>query len=84
MASGLDPETLSQYLNYPIQAPPPGVTPNFVNPDSTAYQVYITSGLCIPLMLGFAASRFASKFFTKYQTFLTDDSKLPCAISSGA
>ncbi|KAI3328370.1 hypothetical protein F4824DRAFT_493210 [Ustulina deusta] len=56
MASGLDPETLSQYLNYPIQAPPPGVTPNFVNPDSTAYQVYITSGLCIPLMLGFAAS----------------------------
>ncbi|KAF2970324.1 hypothetical protein GQX73_g3175 [Xylaria multiplex] len=73
MAEGLDPETLSQFLNYPIQAPPPGVIPNFVNPGSTAYQVYITAGLCIPLMLGFAASRFSSKFCNAYKTFLTDD-----------
>ncbi|RYP77945.1 hypothetical protein DL771_000804 [Monosporascus sp. 5C6A] len=40
--AGMSPETLSQYLDYPIQSPPPGVTPNFVNPDSTAYQVYVS------------------------------------------
>ncbi|KAK4186022.1 hypothetical protein QBC35DRAFT_524564 [Podospora australis] len=40
----LDPETLGRLLEFPIQQPPEGVTPNFINPSSSAYQVYATAG----------------------------------------
>lgn len=49
----MDSATLGQYLDYPIQPPPEGMTPNFVNPDSTAYQAYITAGRCLALMVMF-------------------------------
>ncbi|KAK8017152.1 hypothetical protein PG991_008228 [Apiospora marii] len=66
----MDPATLSQYLQYPIQAPPPGVTPNFVNPDSTSYQVYATG----PCVSGGAFGRHAWNIllgaFTKSQLIL--------------
>jgi hypothetical protein len=66
-------ETLEQYLDYPLMAPPPGVTPNFVNPDSTAYQVYITAGVCIPLMLFFSATRFLSKNYMGRKTIIWEE-----------
>ncbi|KAK8076768.1 hypothetical protein PG994_004040 [Apiospora phragmitis] len=69
----MDPATLSQYLQYPIQAPPPGVTPNFVNPDSTSYQVYAIAGVCTPLMLFFASLRWGCKIFLKQKVILVDE-----------
>ncbi|KAK7917932.1 hypothetical protein PG985_009806 [Apiospora marii] len=75
----MDPATLSQYLQYPIQAPPPGVTPNFVNPDSTSYQVYATAAVCTPLMLVFASFRWGCKIFVKQKVILLDES-----VSGGA
>jgi hypothetical protein len=57
----LTPEELSQLLDYPTQAPPPGVTPNFNNPHSIAYQVYITAGFCIILMIVFSLIRVMAK-----------------------
>lgn len=59
----MDPATLEQYLDYPIQAPPDGVTANFVNPESTAYQVYITAGVCLALMVVFSLTRLLSKIY---------------------
>ncbi|KAH8705547.1 hypothetical protein BGW36DRAFT_422101 [Talaromyces proteolyticus] len=55
------PDMLSQLLDHPSQSPPPGVTPNFINPDSIAYQVYITAGVSIPLILAFPLLRVISK-----------------------
>lgn len=75
----MDPATLSQYLQYPIQAPPPGVTPNFVNPDSTSYQVYATAAVCTPLMLVFASFRWGCKVFVKQKVVLLDESQ--CCLS---
>ncbi|KAK8108382.1 hypothetical protein PG984_014183 [Apiospora sp. TS-2023a] len=69
----MDPATLGQALGYPIQAPPPGVTPNFVNPDSTLYQVYVTAAVCIPLMLVFASFRWGCKVFVKQKVILVDE-----------
>ncbi|EXV05275.1 hypothetical protein X797_002963 [Metarhizium robertsii] len=40
----MDTDMLPLDLQYPIETPPPGIAPNFVNPDSNAYQVYITAG----------------------------------------
>lgn len=73
--AAMDMETLSQYMDYPIQAPPPGVTPNFVNPESTAYQVYITAGVCVPLMLVFSMTRFISKLYLGGKVILSDESQ---------
>ena len=47
----------------PAAPPPPGVIPNFVDPPSRAYQVYVAAGVCLPLMLAFAALRFYAKVF---------------------
>ena len=47
----------------PASPPPPGVRPNFVNPVSRAYQIYVAAGVCLPLMLLFAGMRFYAKVF---------------------
>jgi hypothetical protein len=74
----LTPEALSQLLDYPTQAPPPGVTPNFNNPHSIAYQVYITAGFCIILMLVFSLIRFMAKTRSSARNInLSDESKFP-------
>ncbi|KAF5126386.1 hypothetical protein E5D57_011083 [Metarhizium anisopliae] len=70
---------LSRNLQYPIQTPPPGITPNFVNPDSNAYQVYITAGVCIPLILMFAFFRFVSIAYAHRKATVADES-----VSGGA
>jgi hypothetical protein len=78
----LTPETFSQFLAYPTEVPPPGVTPNFINPYSTAYQIYITAGVCIVLILGFSLIRFLSN--TRHSpkpTIIRDESQsLLCVI----
>jgi hypothetical protein len=35
----------------PLRQPPPGRQPNFVNPESRAYQSQITFGVCIVLVV---------------------------------
>jgi hypothetical protein len=73
--AALTPETLSGLLNFPIQVPPPGVTANFDNPDSIAFQVYITAGVCIPLIVAFSITRFASKIYLDRKTILLHESE---------
>lgn len=73
----MDAETLSHYLDYPIQAPPEGVVPDFVNPSSISYQLYITAGVCIPLMLLFSLTRLLSKVYVGPKKIKTDESRSP-------
>ena len=62
-------------INSPLLPLPPGVAQNLDNQESRAYWVYITVGLCLPVILFFAAIRFHVKFFIKART--RDDCKLP-------
>lgn len=71
----MDAATLAHYLDYPIQPPPEGVTPNFVNPDSTAYQVYITAGVCSALMVVFFLIRILSKIYFGPRKIRADESE---------
>ena len=43
--------------NEPLGAPPPGITPNFANPPSTAFKLRIAAAICIPLAVMFGALR---------------------------
>ena len=47
----------------PSAPPPPGVIPDFIDPPSRSYQVYVAAGVCLPFMLIFAALRFYAKVF---------------------
>jgi hypothetical protein len=42
--------------------PPPGVTPNFVNPESNGYQIIITGIVLLVLMLPFLGARLYAKY----------------------
>ncbi|KAI9649332.1 hypothetical protein NHQ30_001904 [Ciborinia camelliae] len=55
------PASSASLLDYPISPPPPGQTPNFANPESRASWIYIASGICVPLILIFAALRIYAK-----------------------
>ena len=43
--------------NMPVASPPKGVVPNFNPQYSRAYEVYVTAGVCLPIILIFAAAR---------------------------
>jgi hypothetical protein len=64
----LTPELLSQLLDEPTQRAPLGVTPNFIDPYSIAYQVYITAGVCILLMVVFSLLRFVAKTYYSWKS----------------
>ncbi|MCJ1381606.1 hypothetical protein MMC17_004717 [Xylographa soralifera] len=53
--------TLAGLENEPLGAPPPGVIPNFAHPETTAPELYVAAGICIPLILVFAVIRFYAK-----------------------
>ncbi|KAK3372600.1 hypothetical protein B0H63DRAFT_551337 [Podospora didyma] len=53
----LTPETIVQIRDLPVEAPPPGMVSNFVNPDSTAYQMYASASIFIALMVVFSLVR---------------------------
>ncbi|KAK0621944.1 hypothetical protein B0T17DRAFT_509243 [Bombardia bombarda] len=71
---GIDPGFLAYYLGLPLQTAPPGVTPNFVNPESIDYQIYITVGLCTPLMIIFSLARLTSNIYLKQKTVMSQES----------
>lgn len=45
----------------PALTPPPGVTPNFVNPYSQGRAIFITTGICV----GFVTPAVTIRVFTK-------------------
>jgi hypothetical protein len=73
----LTPEQQLQYANdagYPLQTPPAGVVPNVDNGDTTAYQLYITAGVCISLIVIFSLFRLINAIKFGRKTFVIDES----------
>ncbi|QSZ34645.1 hypothetical protein DSL72_007499 [Monilinia vaccinii-corymbosi] len=62
MSSGLADLTPEQ-LAMPARQPPPGVVPNFANPDSTGHIFIIVGTIMLTLMLVLASLRFYTKIF---------------------
>lgn len=48
---------MSYIQNYSFAQPPPGITPNFENPEHNTTILYITTWICLPLIFIFTASR---------------------------
>lgn len=59
---------------YPLQEPPHGVIPNFANGDSVAFQISITAGVCIPLMIVFSVFRLLDRTVFGRRIFVVDES----------
>jgi hypothetical protein len=55
----ITPEVIQYAIDngLPLQLPPEGTVANLENPDSLAYQLYITAGVCITLMVIFTVFR---------------------------
>lgn len=47
--------------NDPVLPPPPGVIPNFTNPESRAVGIYIAAGICLPIIVLSAVVRLYTK-----------------------
>lgn len=71
----MDAAEPGQYMDNPAQSVPEGVTPDFVNPDSISYQVYITAGVCLTLMVVFSLTRLLSKIYFGPKTIRIDESE---------
>lgn len=58
----------------PLLPPPPGVTPNFVNPESRCSVLIIVSTICLALLLLFVTLRLYSRIWIA-RAFGLDDGK---------
>lgn len=58
----------------PALPPPPGVTPNFIDPKSRALMVIVTSILCLVLLITVSLLRFYTNLGIK-KSLKADDSK---------
>lgn len=67
----------------PMIPPPPGVTPNFTNPESRAWTVYVTSAVCLALTFILFAARMYSKFFVVKKRSIDDCKYSPASLMPG-
>lgn len=49
--------------NIPAMAPPKGVIPNLIDPESRAYESIVTTAVCVSLMMPFFVLRLYSRLF---------------------
>ena len=67
---------MTDYSMIPAGTPPPGVTPNFVNPESRGRIAIIVNIISMTLMVGFVVTRFYSKYYVLHKPSW-DDCKSP-------
>ena len=70
--SSLNPAELAAFSNYPAATPPPGVVPNFVDPENVNRIFYGITGWVYGLMLPFFLNRLYVKFY-RMKKFSWDD-----------
>lgn len=51
--------------------------PDYVNPDSIAYQVYITADVCLTLVVAFSLTRLLAKIYFGPRKIKIDESENP-------
>lgn len=60
----------------PSIPPPPGVIPNFINPEDVSYRVFVAAGICLPLLFLSLGLRIYAKYrILKSRTW--DDCECP-------
>ena len=64
---------MNPLTHFPALPPPPGVTPNFINPQSRALMVIVTSVLCLVLIILISLMRFYTNLWIK-KSLKADDS----------
>lgn len=72
----LTPQQQLQYAidaGYPLHEPPAGIISDFVNGNTIAYQLYITAGVCIPLMAVSGLFRLLNAIKFSRQNFFLDE-----------
>lgn len=74
------PLTMNPLKHIPALAPPTGVTPNFVNPQSQASMMVVTSSICLILITILSLLRFYTNLWIK-KSVKADDSKFFLLIS---
>ena len=76
----MDPLSISNVssrdVTLPALIPPPGVTSDFVNPETRASALVITSTICITLVVLCVAVRFYTKIHIKHAWGLDDCTSL--------
>ena len=72
IAEVFDNIIMSSYSTLAVAPPPPGVTPNFVNPESPGHQYVITSTICLVLMISLLLLRLYSKHFVTHTLSIDD------------
>ena len=60
----------------PVSAPPPGMTSNLVNPETTGYVLIIVISICYSLMLPVVALRVYARCWVN-RSFALDDGECP-------
>ena len=69
------PPSLTAIEDQPLSAPPPGVIPNLENPQSRAFELFVTASVCLPLIIFFASLRLYAKVAI-LKKWTWDDSEL--------
>jgi hypothetical protein len=64
--------TPAQLAMIPAGSPPPGVTPNLINPSSDGYILLTVGSVMMGIMLIFAGLRFYTKIFIVKKLTLDD------------
>lgn len=62
------------FTHIPALLPPPGITPNFSNPQSQALMVTVTSIICLIMVVIISSLRFYTNAWIK-KSLKADDSK---------
>ena len=78
--ANISPEQINSLSNYPALQPPPGVVPNFVNPENQNRPLLVTASLELGLMIVFVLNRFYSKSFL-VRKYSWDDCQSSLALS---
>lgn len=65
----------AELQNQPLGPPPSGRVPNFVHPESRAWEVNVAACICLPLIALFAGMRFYAKAVI-LKRWTWDDGKL--------
>lgn len=67
--------------NTPVAAPPPGVIPNYVNPESRGWETILTVTICLTFMFPFFLLRIYSRAFVT-RSLGWDDCETTCVLET--
>jgi hypothetical protein len=75
--SYVSPENLEAFASYPAIPPPPGVIPNFVDPENQNLPLFAVASLLLGIMTLFMLNRVYVKTFIVKKYSLDDGNWLP-------